>query len=236
MKRRIGTLIDRKHWLTYSVLNLVNHVAVESHFEKLDVVGREKLPSGAFILISNHTTRWDGPVVQQVIQRPANYMVSPNELKGLQGFLLQTFGAFPANPKFDLLSFMRSQAAKHEPIVIFPEGDIYRDGATHQFKTGAAKTALLCASNELNVPVVPIAIRYGKETKPETPHVLIGDPIDVRERVDAFKKEPLGAVRTLTNQLYREVCHLRMELGSKLDRDIVFEGKPFRSWAHHAMM
>jgi hypothetical protein len=66
--------------------------------------------------------------------------------------------------------------------------------------------------------------------------VLIGDPIDVAERIDAFRREPAQAMHSLSCQLHREVCHLRAELGSVKDRETVLEGKPIRSWAHHAMM
>jgi 1-acyl-sn-glycerol-3-phosphate acyltransferase len=228
-KRYLPSLVDRKSWWTYNILNLIDTVAVSRHFKALHVEGKEKLPKGSFILIANHSTRWDGPVVQQVLGRPANWMVSPNELKGLQGLLLQAFGAFPADPRFDLCTFMHTQAAKSEPIVIFPEGDIYRDGSTHNFRNGAARTALLCADNGLDVPIVPMALQYAG-AKPDVVHISIGDRIDVRDAVEAYRENPIAAVRHLTTRLHREVCYLRAELGSIRDRETVFEGKPVRLW------
>lgn len=235
MKRRMQAVVDQKNKLSYSMLNWINQISVAHHFADIRVEGAHKLPKGPFILISNHTTRWDGPIVQTLIGRPANYMVSPNELRGLQGFLLRTFGAFPADPKLDLLVFMKNQAAKNEVIVIFPEGNIYRDGTTHHFKPGAARTALLCADSNLNVPIVPIAVDYSRSEN-EVVRIMVGDPIDVRERVEAYRRDPSNAIYTLSQQLHREVCHLRAALGSRRDRETVFEGKPIRSWAHHATM
>jgi len=235
MKRRNASIVDRKSKLVHFVLNLINTVSVYDHFCRLDIKGRERLPQGSYILVANHTARWDGPIVQQVIQRQANYMVSPNELRGLQGILIRGIGAFPADPRADIVSFMRVQAAKNEPIVIFPEGDVYRDGYTHPFKKGAARIALMCANEGLNVPIVPMAIEYSK-TSPEFVSVRIGDPIDVSERLDAFRTEPSQAMKNLTTQLHREVCHLHAELGSIKDRNAVLEGRPIRSWAHHAAL
>jgi len=235
MKRKYANIIDRKSGITYFVLNLINTISVGDHFARLEIQGLDRLPDGPYILIANHSSRWDGPIVQQVIQRPANYMVSPTELKGLQGLLLRAIGAFPADPRADLLPFMRKQVSRKEPIVIFPEGDVYRDGSTHQFKKGAARIALLCASENLDVPVVPMAISYSR-TRPEIVRVLIGDSIDVADRIGAYRQKPIQTMHTLSLQLHREVCHLRAELGSIKDRETVFEGKPVRSWAHHALM
>ena len=230
--KRYGVIVDRKSKFSYGILNFINEVCVAEHFAEIRIEGDEKLPKGPFILISNHSARWDGPVVQQVIRRPANWMVSPNELKGLQGFLLRAGGAFPANPKFDLLSFMRNQAAKAEPIVIFPEGDIHKDGFTKPFKPGAARAALICAEDGLDVPIVPMAISYSG-TKPDRVRILVGDPIDVKSRLEAYREESVQTIQSLTHQLRREVCSLRAELGSERDQQVLFESKPMRGWAQN---
>ena len=57
-------------------------------------------------------------------------MVSPNELTGLQGFLLSRVGAFPAHPRLDFVSHVLNQFKKGEPFVIFPEGNVWRNGHT----------------------------------------------------------------------------------------------------------
>lgn len=226
MKRK---LIDRKSWWAFAALNLINEVSVRSHFARYEVEGRENLPNGSFILIANHSTRWDGPSVQHVLGRPSNYMVSPNELRGVQGILLRGIGAFPADPRANLLEHMRKQARKGEPIVIFPEGNVFYDGTTHSFKQGAARIALLCAEAGLDVPLVPVALSYSK-TKPEVVRVKIGEPIDVRDRLNSYKADAPNAVRQLTTQLHREVCYLRAQLGSRADYETLYGTKPVRAW------
>jgi 1-acyl-sn-glycerol-3-phosphate acyltransferase len=233
--RRNMKLVDCKNRFMYMILNWISQLFVAKHFQQVRIEGAEKIPRGAFIAIANHSARWDGPIVNQVLKRQSNWMVAPNELRGLQGALLRTFGAFPANPKFDLLHFMRRVAVKGEPIVIFPEGDIYRDDATHLFKPGAARIALNCASDGLDVPILPIAIKYSR-TKPEAVTVLVGDPIKLDDRIDAYRRDPSATMQSLSLQLHREVCHLRAALGSRRDRELVFQGKPNRSWAPQTVM
>lgn len=223
-------LIDRKSPLSYTILNGINEVAVANHFYEVIIKGAAVPSKGAFILIANHSSRWDGPVVQHVIGRPTNYMVSPNELKGLQGLLLRSFGAFPANPRFDLLPFMRTQVGKNEGIVIFPEGNVFKDGMTHPFKKGAARIALACAAAGLNVPVVPVGIKYLK-SEPDIARVLVGEPIDISAHLDSYLEKPNTAIASLTESLYREICHLRVRLGSAREREVVFGmEKPARQW------
>jgi 1-acyl-sn-glycerol-3-phosphate acyltransferase len=229
LRRIKRTPVDRKSWITYAILNFINLVSVKKHFVRFEIEGRERLPKGSFILIANHSARWDGPVVQQLIKRPANYMVAPNELRGFQGLLLRAIGAFPADPRLDLLSFMRKQAQKAEPIVIFPEGDIYRDGSTHAFKKGAARIAMMCAANGLDVPIVPVAIKYDG-TAPDVVRVLVGETVDVSDSVTAYKQNQTTALHNLTLRLHREVCHLKAALGCKQDQVTVFDGKPVRQW------
>ncbi len=44
-------------------------------------------------------------MVLRALRRRANYMVSPAELKGYQGVTLPWLGAFPADPRHDLIGF-----------------------------------------------------------------------------------------------------------------------------------
>jgi 1-acyl-sn-glycerol-3-phosphate acyltransferase len=152
---------DRKNKLTFAALNWLNHRVTRTRFRHVHVLGENNFPkSGAFLLIANHTSRWDGLVIGRLLNRPANYMVTPNELKGFQGMMLRAGGSFPADRRLNLMSFVRRQFAKGEPVVIFPEGDIYRDGSTHPFKRGAAKIVLDCLKYGIDLPIVSVAIRY----------------------------------------------------------------------------
>src|SRR5205814_7906853 len=100
MKRQLK---DRKSSIAHMLLGPVNRLLIRSHFKDIDVSGIENIPEeGSFILVSNHVSRWDGLLLGDLIARPCNFMVSPNELKGWQGVVLPTVGSFPADPGYDL--------------------------------------------------------------------------------------------------------------------------------------
>ncbi len=219
-------LTDRKTGLVYAFWSTINRIAIALHFRKVDVEGREFLPAGGpFLLISNHTSRWDGLLAYHLINRPANFMVSPNELLGLQGHVLGSMGSFPANPRFDLVAHMQRQVKKGEPIVIFPEGDTYRDGATHRFKNGAARFALSSIAQGLEFPVIPMAVRYSEDGKQVS--IKLSAPIDIKQYAGTHQLE---AIQALTARMQREVSYLKYELGHQEDVAVLFAGDPPK-WA-----
>lgn len=222
-------LIDEKNKLSYFIFSRLNSIVVRKKFPTINVQASGTLPAGPLLLVSNHTARWDGLLMYYLLGRPANFLVSPNELKGLQGAILRSMGAFPASTTFDLQAHVQRQLAKGEPVVIFPEGDIYRDGKTHAFKSGTARLALACARAGISVPIIPTAVTYGKNGNDAM--VAIGAPVQV-ESFLADASDGQNQVRALTDRLFREVCHLRYALGSRADQIELFIGNGTRSWVH----
>src|SRR5262249_23505564 len=222
-------LKDRKNWLTFAVFKAINVLAVRSRFEHVRFIGRENIPkSGPFLLVSNHISRWDGLVLHEAIERPSNWMVTPNELTGLQGLVLRSMGAFPADATFRLIDFVRAQAAKGEGTVIFPEGNVFYDAVTHPFKNGAARLALSCATVGIPLTLVPAAVHYGNNGRTAT--VIVGEPVDLPAYVKEYIEQSNVGIRSLTSRLYREVCHLRHSLGVQADNLILFTGPRKKRW------
>lgn len=225
-------LVDRKSWWSVGILNVINNICLNIHFNRVEITGQENLPKdGSFILISNHFSRWDPPLVQKVLeQRRSIYMASPNEMKGLQGAVILGIGAFPAVASRAAYDFILNQFRKKEVLVVFPEGDVFRDGTTHPFKSGVARIALNCRATGMNIPIVPMAIRYVENGDDRIAKLVIGKPVDVTEYVDEFRSAPTVTIKTLSNRLHREVCHLKMGLGLMHDKDTLYLGKPVREW------
>lgn len=221
-------LTDRKKPHTYGFWSLVNKIAIHFRFQDFQIIGKEYLPkSGPFILVSNHISRWDGLVVYKSIGRPANFMVSPNELLGLQGIVLTSMGAFPADPRADIIEFAQKQFEKGEGLVIFPEGDIFTDGSTHHFKNGAARIALTCAEAGLIVPIVPCAIHYASGSS--IARLSIGPAVDPQPYQPLYAENGPSGLKNLSQRLHREVCHLRYGLGEFGDKLILFSGGEIRN-------
>jgi 1-acyl-sn-glycerol-3-phosphate acyltransferase len=210
-------ITDWKDPFSYFFLAAFVKFVVAIFFSKIEVRGAESLPKdGPFICVANHTSRWDGLVLGRLIDRPSTFMVHPNELKGLQGALLRKVGAFPANPKLDFAGFVSERFRHNEPFVIFPEGNVFYDGQTHPFKKGFARVAFSAAQQDLNVPIVPLAVGYQLTRRKIV--ISVGTPVSVFDYRTEYEQNPAGTMNNLCTALHREVLALRAELGFEADR------------------
>lgn len=229
--RKLKKLVDRKHWLGALFMWIVNEIVLRYKFRRVEVYGRNNVPDTApFILVSNHSSRFDGLMVLRALRRKANYMVSPAELKGYQGVTLPWVGAFPADPKSDLIGFAEEGFRKGDGLVVFPEGTVYYDGVLHPFKLGAAKVALSAQSNGIPVKVIPASIVY-EWGQPNVARIIFGEPVDLESYAQRYEKDALGVARNLTESLYREVAALRSEISGTPNACLDSHCKINRSWS-----
>jgi 1-acyl-sn-glycerol-3-phosphate acyltransferase len=158
-------------WFSHLAYPLGRYLVLPSYFGQIEVTGREHLPtSGPIILAPTHRSRWDAFMVpyaagRDIIGRELRFMVSADEMKGLQGWIVQQFGGFPVNTRHPSISCLRHGVdllCNGEALVIFPEGGIYRDNHPHQLKPGLARLALQAETSHpgLGIKVVPIKIDY----------------------------------------------------------------------------
>lgn len=128
---------------------------------------------GPLIIVPNHVTYADPPLVSIPVPRPIYYMAWRRlfEVPGL-GWLIRRFRAFPVEVEMadtkatrEAVRLLRSGAA----VMIFPEGGRSLDGRLQPFKPGAFRLA--CS---LGVPVLPVTIVGGHEAWP--PHRLLPRP------------------------------------------------------------
>lgn len=180
-------------WLSCLLYPLGCHLLIPSYFGKLEIIGREQIPrSGPVLLAPTHRSRWDALIVPYTAGRwqtgrDLRYMVSENETWGLQGWFIRRMGGFPIDPKHPGLSTIRQSVeilSNGEVLVIFPEGDIFREQSVQPLKSGIARIALQAESQrhvQESVKIVPIRINYsraypqwGTDVK-----VKVGSPLDV---------------------------------------------------------
>jgi 1-acyl-sn-glycerol-3-phosphate acyltransferase len=210
-------ITDWKDPYSYFFLSIFVKTMIAIFFSKIEVRGAQSLPkSGPYICIANHTSRWDGLVLGNLVNRPSTFMVHPNELKGFQGLLLRKVGAFPANPKLDFAGFVAERFRRDEPFVIFPEGNVFYDGQTHPFKKGFAKVALNAAQQDLDVPIIPLAVGYQWTRRKIV--ISVGAPISVIDYRADYDQNPATTTASLCTAMHREVLALRADLGFEADR------------------
>lgn len=181
-------------WLTPVAYRLGCWFVLPSYFRQIEVKGRSNLPlEGPIILAPTHRSRWDALLVPFAAGRFATgrdirFMVTADEVKGIQGWFIQKLGGFPVNPRHPAVASLRHGVEvlqNREMLVIFPEGGIFRDNQVHSLKPGLARLALQAEVSQpgLGVKIVPIHLTYD----PVVPQwrcraeVTIGEPIEVAQ-------------------------------------------------------
>lgn len=179
-------------WLGAIAYSLGRRLVIPCYFGQVSVTGQENLPlTGPVILAPTHRSRWDALLVpyatgRGITGRDLRFMVTADEVTGLQGWFIRRLGGFPIDTNHPTISSLRHgvellQAG--EMLVIFPEGNIFRDQCLHPLKPGLARLALSAESSQLGlgVKIVPIHIHYSSPL----PHwgcnvkMHIGSPLSV---------------------------------------------------------
>lgn len=171
---------------------LGRRIVLPLHFQRIHITGQIHLPrTGPVILAPTHRSRWDALLVpyatgRHVSGRDLHFMVTANEMRGCQGWLIRRLGGFaidPCRPGIASLRHGLHLLQAGQMLTIFPEGDIFRDGCIHPLKPGLARLALQAERDRpgLNPQIVPIHIRYDRPvpTWGSTAIVQIGHPIAI---------------------------------------------------------
>lgn len=158
-------------WLAWLVYPLGRFAVLPFYFDGIQVSGQEHLPkSGPTILAPTHRSRWDALMLpyatgRHVTGRDLRFMVSVNEVSGLQGWFIRRLGGFPIDPQHPGIGSLRHGVEillNQQMLVIFPEGGIFRDHRVHPLKPGLSRIALQAESSQpgLGVKIVPVSLRY----------------------------------------------------------------------------
>jgi 1-acyl-sn-glycerol-3-phosphate acyltransferase len=177
-------------WLARLAYPLGRYVLLPFYFRHIEVVGRENLPAtGPVILAPTHRSRWDAFMVpyaagQDVAGRELRFMVTADEVKGIQGWFIKHLGGFEINTKHPAISSLRHSLEllkRGEVLVMFPEGNIFRE--CKPLKPGLARLALQAESSQenLGIQIVPINIHYSQPLVPWrcSVEIRIGAPLEV---------------------------------------------------------
>lgn len=202
-------------WLSTIAYILGRNFLLPLFFRQVRITGKENLPStGPIILAPTHRARWDSLLLpfaagRYVTGRDLRFMVTMNECQGLQGWFVRKMGGFPVDtrrPSIASLRYSIELLVEGEILVIYPEGDIFRDGLIHPLKPGISRLALTAESGNpgLGVKIVPIAINYSQPYPSwgDDASINIGKPIQVRDFIgDCIKKDAKRLTSKLLSRL-----------------------------------
>jgi 1-acyl-sn-glycerol-3-phosphate acyltransferase len=191
-------------------------------FRAIAVEGLERVPrQGPLLLAPTHRARWDGLLLPHAAGRRAtgrdcHFMVTIDEMEGLQGWFLRRLGCFAVNQLRPSLASLRHAVElleAGEQLVVFPEGRIRRHGEEPiRLQQGLARLAALALSRGVPVPVVPVGIAYGHpRPRPcDRAALCFGEPMLIeaggREAASAFTRQLAGALQPLERRAAALSC------------------------------
>jgi 1-acyl-sn-glycerol-3-phosphate acyltransferase len=192
-------------WLSPLAMVVTQDLVLKGFFRRVSVLGSEHLPRGGPVLMApTHRARWDALVLpyaagRRVTGRDCRFMVTLDEMKGVQGWFLHRLGCFPVNqlkPQTASLRFAVDLLEASQQLVVFPEGRIMREPGPIRLMQGLSRLALLASAHGLDVPVLPIGIAYGHAIPHfgDTAALAFGAPL----RVEGHGRE---AARRFSDQL-----------------------------------
>ncbi|NJN30573.1 MAG: 1-acyl-sn-glycerol-3-phosphate acyltransferase [Synechococcales cyanobacterium RM1_1_8] len=183
-------------WLSALVYRFGKSLLLPYYFGSVTVLGQENMPeSGPVILAPMHRSRWDAFMVPNVggrfaIGREVHFMVTTDEMKSLQGWVIRRMGGFPIDtrrPSRESLRCAINLLREEKVLAVFPEGNIFKDGQVHPLKSGLSRMALQAANGgEVNIKVVPIGLHYDKPDVPLGSNAIIrvGKPLETHSYRD----------------------------------------------------
>ncbi|MGB3533470.1 MAG: 1-acyl-sn-glycerol-3-phosphate acyltransferase [Microcoleaceae cyanobacterium] len=194
-------------WLMSLTYTLGHHFILASYFSQIQVTGLHHIPlQGPVIIAPTHRSRWDALIVPYTTGRLATgrdlrYMVTADEMRGLQGWFIRKMGGFAVNTKQPTIAAFRhgvNLLCQGQMLVVFPEGNIFRDSQVHHLKSGLARLAIQAQSysNDSTVKIVPIALDY----HPTIPrfgcrvNVKIGSPLSVADYPNCSGKKKAQSI------------------------------------------
>jgi 1-acyl-sn-glycerol-3-phosphate acyltransferase len=181
-------------WLSKIIYPLGQYLVLPSYFREIEIVGKEHIPhTGATILAPTHRTRWDAILIPYafgpyVTGRDLRFMVSIDEMKGIQGWFARRLGGFAIDTnKPGIASIRNSVDLLHngEMLTIFPEGNIFRDGTLHPLKKGLSRIAMQAEALKpgLDLKIIPVNLDYEHPTVKfrDRVSIQIGAPLQVKD-------------------------------------------------------
>ncbi|MGH2415542.1 MAG: lysophospholipid acyltransferase family protein [Microcystaceae cyanobacterium] len=192
------------HAFKWSVVSPMFHV-----YFKGRIYGAENVPqTGALVVVSNHASNYDPPIVSNCVRRPVAYMAKEELFKiPVLNKAIQLYGAYPVSRGSADRAAIRAAMKYLDDgwaVGIFLQGTRTPDGRITDPKRGAALIAA-----KAKVPLLPVCLwgtqaieQEGSIPRPVPVTVRIGKLIDApssndKEELEALTQECTAAINML---------------------------------------
>jgi glycerol-3-phosphate O-acyltransferase/dihydroxyacetone phosphate acyltransferase len=201
-------------------------------YRRLDVAGLEHMPPhGPLIVAANHQNGLIDPMLLlAALPRPLQPLAKSGLFRHpIIAPFLRLARALPVHRRQDAGSDMRGNAltfravsealGRGEAILIFPEGVSQPEPTLMTLRTGAARLLLEAeASGAPPVTLLPVGLVLNEPGRFRAGHalVLVGAPVETADCVALHRRDPVAAVRALTDRL---AAALRRQIVEAEDRE-----------------
>jgi 1-acyl-sn-glycerol-3-phosphate acyltransferase len=178
-----------------------NIVGVELFFHRIKIEGRENVPEGGCLIVSNHVSFMDPTTVGWAVAREIHYLGRKSLFKPpFWSWFLPICNVLPIDRDAHDISGLRRiirMLKDGHPVLLFPEGTRSPNGALQAASPGAGMIAL-----KASVPVLPVRVfgtfeslsRHTGRLRFHPIRVVIGKPYMPTVLEGRREKESFGPV------------------------------------------
>jgi len=194
--------------LIYALLQILIRLVLRV-FLRVEVEGRENVPDGGFLVVSNHLSWTDTVFIMYALPRGPRLHTLANESTvfntRFKRWLMPRVAVFPIRRNRGMLDEEAVEGVYRlleagERVIIFPEGAYGRDGQLRPLKDGVGYFALNSGK-----PLLPVSLTGTNRLRPfGRVRVVIGRPfIPDPPRMWAIKRRVASAVAAVRTSLSR---------------------------------
>lgn len=205
--------------MIYRFLKIIAQIALRIFYKEVIISKSSELPEkGAIIGVGNHPNTFMDPIIVATIFKQqvgflgnASIFVHPivnaifkyfrvirvyRKKDVAEGEVMDNTDAFRESYKY---------LTQGNTLLIFPEGNSYREMKLRKIKTGAARIAFNTEKNNdytIGVKIVPFGLNYSNPGRFRSKlYVNIGKPISVADFINDYKKDEVNGVKLLTKKI-----------------------------------
>ena len=186
---------------------LTQDIVLKIFFRKKIISNKIDLPKNSpVILAPTHRSRWDGLILtmamgRRITKKDCRFMVTNNEMRGIQGWFLKRLGCFSINQVSPSLSVLRNVVnliVSRRQLVVFPEGKINKFGKRLVLKEGLCRLARLSTKKTKSIIIIPIGIAYSNVSPKFRGEFCLsfGQPIAIND----YLKTPINEFNSILNE------------------------------------
>jgi 1-acyl-sn-glycerol-3-phosphate acyltransferase len=178
-----------------------NLVGIELSFHRIRIEGRENVPDGGCLIVSNHVSFMDPTTVGWAVEREIHYLARKSLFKPpFWSWFLPICNVLPIDQDSHDISGLRRiirMLKEGHAVLLFPEGTRSADGTIQPAAPGAGLIAL-----KAGVPILPVRVfgtyeslsRHTKRLRFHPIRVVIGQPYLPTVPEGSRVKESFGPV------------------------------------------